>query len=618
MKFNPSNTSFAVLEHNKKGTTQVSIWETQEKDQELKVFKKKNVNLTSLAYSHDAKQLAISSSDKTISIYNSIKYELLKSYQSQMEPKQMEYSDNNYFLAVSDGEAVEIWNLERDNIRMTLKPGSSINDFKFNNESSQLMILTNDGRLHIYNTKDFKEQITIDQLDEALACYPNNDGKYVAVLNTDTRINIINLLDPMERHSIDNANGKISDIRIVYNNLDKQSYLIYNDAKNIIYRQLDCMTPYYNKMMTTELNEKMGLWMKQMPNEPLELYQARVTESTRAMQVKKFEREFATKMATGLLESAEVSIGNYNMTTKNLVLHFSNMDDIFLPVPVAEVAAFTDAKKLQFNNAQYMLTEADKFNLIYAEVLNTVNGKHYLFDNLSQQPLAYMSTEDNFVPLEVIQKASMEETALMSIKDDVLKLAKQEQVITDKTHISVKTNAVPTVNADGNHIVNYEVGFTYEVEEEFSARDDFKPGYYHVEESKAAMLMLQIMAKAFESDFKKYMAEGKRVQIQVKGTADASPIVRTLAYDGKYGEYAGEPVYKNNELSNMTLTKKDGIANNEQLAFARALGVKNYIQNGIAGIAQMNADYQYHIEVAKEEGSKFRRISVKYTFVDAF
>jgi hypothetical protein len=170
----------------------------------------------------------------------------------------------------------------------------------------------------------------------------------------------------------------------------------------------------------------------------------------------------------------------------------------------------------------------------------------------------------------------------------------------------------------GSHQNYYNVEFTYEVEEEFSARDDFKPGRYHVEESKAATLMLDIMTKAFESDFKKYVVSGKGVIIKVKGTADASPINRTLPYDGKYGEYDSEPVYKNDELNNITLNKKGGIADNEQLAFARALGVKNYIENKIQGFAGMKTEFKNYIEVSKEEGSQFRRISVIYTFVDAF
>ena len=323
-------------------------------------------------------------------------------------------------------------------------------------------------------------------------------------------------------------------------------------------------------------------------------------------------------MATGLLESSDVSVGNYNPSTNSLALHFNSMPDIFLDVPTSDVNAFSNAGKLEFRNAKYGLNPDDKFELIYAEVYNPENGKTYVFDNLERQSLSRMAEDDNFVSLDIIQKSNMEETALVGIKEDVLTLAKQDQTISDKTHITVNTDAVPAVNADGEKIVNYNVEFTYEVEEEYSARDDFKPGRYHVEESKAAMLMLEIMTKAFENDFKKYMVSGKNVIIKVKGTADASPINRALAYDGKYGEYDGEPVYKNNELNNITLNKKDGIADNEQLAFARALGVKNYIQNKIKGFADMQTNFQHYIEVAKEEGSQFRRISVVYTFVDAF
>jgi cell division protein YceG involved in septum cleavage len=212
----------------------------------------------------------------------------------------------------------------------------------------------------------------------------------------------------------------------------------------------------------------------------------------------------------------------------------------------------------------------------------------------------------------------MEETALMNIKEDIFNMAKQENLLSDKTHIFVKTGVENAVDADGKKIINYNVDFTYEVEEEFSARDDFKPGRYHVEESNAAMIMLQIMTKAFEQDFAKYMVEGKQVKIKVKGSADASPINRALAYDGSYGEFDSEPVYLNNELSNVSLSKKEGIATNEQLAFARALGVQQYIEKEISAFGSMKRDYEYHIEVSKEAGSQFRRISVQYTFINAF
>ena len=618
LKMNPSYTSFATLEHNKKGVSHVTVWNALKQDDIIQKIKFKDVNITAMAYSYDAKQLAVASADKKITIFSPQTKQVVKTYTSAIVPTKMEYSDNGYFLAVSDGKIMEIWNLERGTVRKTINMDATANDFVFANNSAMFEVLKANGSMDIYDTKTFNISRSIDDLGQGVACYPNESGKYVTVLNNDRRMVVINTLDPTERHIFDDSNGQVSDIRMVYNTIDEMSYLIYNNANAIVYNSISGLTPFYNKMMTSMLNERLNQWMKQMPDESLEAYQARVNEKTRAAQAKEIERELATKMATGLLESSEVNIGNYNPATNSLALHFNSMPDIFLDVPTSDVNAFTNAGKLEFRNAKYGLNPDDKFELVYAEVYNPENGKTYIFDNLERQSLSRMAEDDNFVALDIIQKSNMEETALLGIKEDVLTLAKQDQTITDKTHISVKTEAVPAVNADGEKIVNYNVEFTYEVEEEYSARDDFKPGRYHVEESKAATLMLEIMTKAFENDFKKYIVSGKNVLIKVKGSADASPINRALAYDGKYGEYDGEPVYKNDELNNITLNKKDGIADNEQLAFARALGVKNYIENKIQGFASMQNDFQYYIEVAKETGSQFRRISVIYTFIDAF
>jgi hypothetical protein len=371
-------------------------------------------------------------------------------------------------------------------------------------------------------------------------------------------------------------------------------------------------------MMTSELNERLNQWMKQMPGESMEDYQLRVNDATRMEQARAIERDIATKMATGLLEQSEVTVGNYNPTTHSLALKINSMPDILIGVPLDEVTAFGNASNLEFRNAQYALNPDEKFELVYVEVFNPETGKTYIYDNRMRTTSSQMMMEEDFVPLEIIQKSNMEETALVNLKEDIFNLAKQENMLSDQTHIYVKTGVENAVDADGKKIINYNVDFTYEVEEEFSARDDFKSGRYHVEESNAAMIMLKIMTQAFEKDFAKYMVAGKQVKIKVKGSADASPIHHALAYDGKYGEYDGEPVYMNNELTNIILTKKGGIETNEQLAFARALGVQNYIEKEISSFSDMKRNYEYHIEVSKEAGSKFRRISVQYTFVNAF
>ncbi len=622
LKLNPSNTAVATLQKDKKGRTSVVLNDINpshpESRRSFPIYKDKDNQPMAIAYSADAKRLAIAYANQKINIFTPTIKVIGATYTSALVPTKMVFSDNNYFLGAAAGRSLEIWNLDKGTVRKTLTMESNIRDFCFSNQSSNLMVLTADAKLFIYDTKTFDLLYTIEDLGEAIACVPNNNGKYAAVINNDKLISVVNIFDPSERHMITDEVGGITTCRMVYHESKGKHYIIYNNFNSIVYEEVEGLKPYYNQMMTTQLNERMNQWMKQMPGESMADYQLRVNDSTRVQQAQAIERELATQMATGMLESSEISVGNYNPNTRSLALKISNMPDILIGVPMDEVATFGDGSKLQFRNAKYALNPDDKFELVYVEVFNPENGKTYVFDNLQRKSMSQLTMDTDFVPLEIIQKSNMEETALMNIKEDIFNLAKQENLLSDKTHISVQTGVVNAVNADGQRIINYNVDFTYEVEEEFSARDDFKPGRYHVEESNAAMIMLKIMTKAFENDFAKYMVAGKQVKIKVKGSADASPIHRALAYDGRYGEYDGEPVYMNNELTNLSLTKKDGIASNEQLAFARALGVQNYIEHEISGFSEMKRDYEYHIEVSKEEGSKFRRISVQYTFVDAF
>ena len=618
IRINPAYSSLTSLIKNKKGVGYAEIYPLLEKNMLIGRIKLKNNSISSIAYSQDAKQLAVAAESKEIFIYDTRGKAVSKTYTSNIVPLKMKYSGNNFFLASSNGNTLEVLNAERGTVRKTLNMSSKINDFAFGENNSKLMVLTADGKLTIYETSSFEPKLTVDDLGKALAVEGNQDGKYALVLMGDNRIIAVNLLDPSERIFIDNPLGGTSDMRYVFSQFDNQPYIIYNANKTLIYRKVEGMKPYLNKMMSNELNEKLNLWMKQMPGETLEAYNERVNDATRAQKAAEIEREFATKMAAGMLETNDFQVGDYNTTTKKLTLHFNSMPDIFLDVPFDELAGFETNSQLEFKNVKYGLNPDDKFEMVYAEVYNPSNGKTYIFDNLARQSLAKMNEDANFVPLEVIRATNMEETALQDIKEDIISQAIQEQSISDKTHISVNANAVPAVDADGKNIINYDVEFTYEVEEAFSARDDFKPGRYNTEESGAAMSMLKIMKKAFEGDFAKYTVEGKRVKIAIKGTADASPIARAIAYDGRYGEYNEEPVYKNGELNNITLNKKDGIGTNEQLAFARAIGVQHYIEKELSSFDKMNRDYEYHIEVSKEEGSKYRRISVHCTFIDAF
>ena len=95
----------------------------------------------------------------------------------------------------------------------------------------------------------------------------------------------------------------------------------------------------------------------------------------------------------------------------------------------------------------------------------------------------------------------MEEMRLKDIRKQVVEEAKSENLISDNTQINVSTEIVTGKDASGKSIMNYKVNYSYQVEQEFTAKEDFKPGQYKTEESHAAMSMLKIIEKAFSSDF---------------------------------------------------------------------------------------------------------------------
>ena len=167
-------------------------------------------------------------------------------------------------------------------------------------------------------------------------------------------------------------------------------------------------------------------------------------------------------------------------------------------------------------------------------------------------------------------------------------------------------------------MLNYLVTFTYDVAPGFSAEEDFGPGKYHVEESGAASSMLEIVKKAFEGDLAQYLKAGKKVRVSLTGSADATPIMRGIAYDGSYGNLDNEPVYVDGQLSSISINFSTPIKENSQLAFVRALGVKDFLDKKVNGYAGLNKDYRYEVNVSTDKGSEFRRIKAAFTFVDAF
>lgn len=616
---NPSGATIAIVGAEKKHNDAIviSMPEKNEINTLFKLNRKKLGNPQAVIYTPDARRLLVAT-DTGVHILDARTFKSLSTLPLPHAVTSMAVSRNLYYLAVSDGNKVTVYNIEGGNIRHKWDFDSKVTDMLFSGDNNEFAVLTDDGLLCIYDTRNFLIKRSVDELEGAIACDYNFDDKYMAVALTPYRIAIINLLDPVDdRQYVDVEEGGVADLYFVPDSRSN-TLLGYTAAGGVRLRRMNHLTPYYAKLVSDEAGERLQEWMKMMPGESLEEYSARVNDESIARQRRLYEDEISTRLAPDMLAMANVSLGNYDRANGVLAVDFDNMPTIYLTVPENELSSFSDASDLEFHNPRYTVTAEDRFELIYAEVLNKADGKTYVYDNIERVPLNYMTDSDNVVSIELITQQQMEEMRLREIQQKVMEEAKHQNIISEHTNISVDSRIEPDYDADGNKILNYRINFTYEVDPGFTATEDFAPGKYRAEQSGAASAMLQIVKQAFESDFAQYLKAGKKLNVKISGTADATPIVSRIIYDGAYGDFVDEPVYQNGELNAMTLRERQQITRNEELAFLRAVGVQNFLNDNVSAIRDMNTDYRIDINVAEGKGSEYRRITTEFTFVDAF
>lgn len=506
MKINPAGSSFAIVQTKGKKTdvTIYDLWSANKVRHEFE----EDMTPVSLCYAPDAKSMVISDTNKELLFFDTRQYGLQNKMEIPFVAENIAISNNNYFIAASNGTTLNIWNLQSKELRKSITTDDKINCFAFSADNNLLAVLTADGKLSTYDTRTFFILQSYDAMGTAKYCYFHPEGKYIAVITGDNRISIVNLMDETDREYIDNTEGGITDARFLKNGRG-EIFLAYNTVNSITYELMSKLSPNYSKLMGDELSDRMNTWMKMMPGETLEEYNLRVNDETRAEQMKLFEQEIATRMADNLVEKSDVTLGNYNPDSNVLALDFNTMPSIYLNVPAEDVSDFMNPGDLEFRNAVYGLTKNDKFELIYADVYNKASGKTYQYDNRNRESFDYMKSDDSFIPLSLVQQSNMDEIKLQEIKENIMNMAKQQKTISDHTKISVDAGIASEVDASGKKIMNYNINFSYEVEQGYSAQEDFGPGKYLTDQSGAAISMLAIMKTAFEKDFAQYVQAGK-------------------------------------------------------------------------------------------------------------
>lgn len=612
---NPTGINIAVV-HEKKNKSNLEVINT---NTGLKGFKFNTRELgmpQSSCFLDDGRILAVAT-EKVIYLLETKKYTISRKIQTPgFTARQMVGSPNGYFLAAVDGNKVIVYNLETLAPRKTFDFDEKVTDVAFSPNNNDFGILTADGILALYNTRTFDMRKMVDNLGDGEAFAFNFDGKYIAAITGPNQIQVVNLVRDSERDVFDMTVGDFKDLTFLYD-AHRNTLLAATEGPVVTVRRMPGLEPYYSKLISEEVDKKMDEWLKMMPGETMEQYKARVTEEEMNRRRRLFEDEISTNFAGDLLDGAKMTFGSYDRANNVLALNFDTMPTIYLPVPEDEVTEFADPSKIRMTEVQYGILPDDTFEIVYARVHNDATGKSYIYDNLMRSVMDFMNNDDA-ISLELLQQQQMEEIKLQEIRQQVVEEAKSRNVLSDHTNITVDTKVVPDYNADGDKILNYQVKFSYQVEPEYSAKEDFAPGKYHVNESGAASAMVDIIRQALEGDLAQYIQEGKKLRINLLGTADAAPIINGIAYDGAYGEVEDEPVYVDGQLSALTVTTKNGIKTNPQLALMRAMGLRDYIIKNIPSLEKMNKDYRYDVEVSEGKGGEFRRITATLTFVDAF
>lgn len=614
-KVNPAGFSYAVATGNAKKST-VTIYDAVKANKVLYKFKD-ITSVSAICYSADSRMLYVAVPGQGVSIYETKAYTKVNQIAVPSTITAMTASSNGYFIAATTSDQkVTIINLQNNSVRLSIPVNGIPQCVRFSEDATRLGVLTVD-KLNVYSTIDYREEVNFAGLLNATSFDFHPDGKFVTVASDDKVLGFYNMIDQADKTSLVDAAGSLNKVRYL-KDAKQNLYLSYTTPSSIMYKMIKGLAPHYTKMMKDELNARMMEWCKRLPGESDEDFNARVNEESMAKQKQLFANEISTELAGDLISGAELTLGSYNPENEMLTLRMDNMGPLYLKVPQADLASFDNPANLEFSDVQYGLTKDDSFEMIYAKVRNKVTGKEYIFNNLERQSLDFLTTDDSFVPLELMQQAGKEDLTLQGVATDIVNDARNKNLISDHTKINVNASVVSDYDADGKRINNYKVDFNYKVDAEYSVKEDFASGRYKIEESHAAMSMLAIVVKAFSEDFAKYIVPRKKLVVNVTGSADASPVRGSIAYDGCYGEFENEPYYLGGNLSNLTITKASGIKSNEELAFMRAQGVTSYLNKNLSSVAGMDVNYKYNVEVAEGTGGEFRKIGITFTFVDAF
>lgn len=214
------------------------------------------------------------------------------------------------------------------------------------------------------------------------------------------------------------------------------------------------------------------------------------------------------------------------------------------------------------------------------------------------------------------------------------------------------------VKANGQMSYNIRATFSYELISDQGVKAElihYPPGSYQLEKSAAAIATAFSMKKSIEVYLFEYFEPGGTVKVRIIGSADASPIYKPIVYTGEYQtiknhEYhlvddyqliiterpqidstliedatgidlitqvAAKPESIDlGEKQSIDLETTEGFTRNEELAYLRSMGIKDYILANVAPLRSTKNSFLHQVKLEQSVGGIYRKVVMELLIED--
>lgn len=235
------------------------------------------------------------------------------------------------------------------------------------------------------------------------------------------------------------------------------------------------------------------------------------------------------------------------------------------------------------------------------------------FQSLAQQTEASINQEYRSIIRQYLQKDINKRQAQMRQRaEEMLVALPNERKLYNEGLMEIEARIVDGKDADSLPEINYEITINYNCRNANGYTDDYGSGQYLVEQSNSTLALCELAEDLLTRYNDDLFAQGKKVSIEITGSTDETPIKKALVYRGEYGDFQYQPTHFNGEDVRVSVNDSIGISTNAQLAYVRARGIHNYLQN-IPTLQKTTNDYKYITYCYNAKGSAFRRGGLKIT-----